>query len=262
MSDNYSVTPDFINSSLDQLDGLEAVMEEDLENLDELLSEMSEMELTFRSGFSNGKSDTEKVLEVYENTFHDMDGRTDVQSLDEKLPLSSPATEFMAELTNLASIGKDQAYSKANFLDDENNLAKSHYNELVIYFESFKQVREELSVDLEGERESLIHYSDRIDDLAENLLTLSEENPFSHLDVADAGNILEELEEYEERIKQLKKRRVHEIKRRPEIYDQMAENNFVKAYEEATGSKTPVIEELDYLEERVDEAYENVVSAF
>lgn len=262
MSDEYDLRAGFIDSSLDQLDGLEAVMEEDRGNLDELLSRISEMDFAFRSGLSNGKSDTEKFIEAYKDTFHDLDGRTDVQSLDSQVSLSSPATEFMAELTNLASIGKEKAYSKADFLDGKNNLAKSHYRELVIYLESFKQVREELANDVEGERTALRHYSERIDELSGELTELSEQNPFRELDVADAGGILQQLEEYEESIRDLKKRRIHEIKRRTEIYDQLAENNFVKAYEKATGSKTPVIEELDYLEERVKEAYENVVSAF
>lgn len=262
MSDEYDLRAGNIESALEQFDGLEMVMEEDKENLDDLIDRLSEMDFAFRSGLSKGKSDTEKVLEAYRETFHKMEGRTDIQNLDSEVPLSTPASEFLGELTNIASINYEQASHKAKFLDGKNNLTRSHYNELVIYFESFKQVREELSKDLDGERNALRHYSNELDNLSEDLINLSEENPFDELKLADAGNILEDLEDYQDRIKQLRKRRIHEIKRRSDIYDGLAENNFLKAYKKATDSKTPVVDELDYFEDKLEEAYETVVSAF
>ena len=262
MKNEYDLRNGSIKNSLNQFNNLEQAMEEDKDRLDELMSEMSSLRLVFRSGNLGGESDTEKILGAYERIFHDMEGRTDIQDLYSQLPVSPPASGFMAELTNIASLTKEQAYEKARFLDGENNITKSNYNELVIYFESFKQVRNELSKDIDGERESLRDYSNRIDDMSEDLVKLSEENPFEGLDVAEAGNILEELEQYKEKIGDLKRRRVQEIERRPDIYDGLAESNFVKTYRKATGSNTPVIDELDHLQSRVDEAYDTVVSAF
>jgi DNA repair exonuclease SbcCD ATPase subunit len=250
-----------IEDSLEQLDRLDYTMERDVEELDELLSELSDMDLTFRAGLSNGDADTEKVMKVYEETFHDIDGREDIQELNSSLDLSAPAAEFFGELTNLASIGKEQAYQKASFLDGKNNLTATHYKELVTYLKSFKSVRDQLSDDVAGERESLSYYDSEIDRIADKVVETVEENPLTDLEVADAGQVLEDLEEYQERIQQLRKRRVHEVKRRKEIYDTLAEKNFVKTYS-AAGSKTPVVDELDHLDEMVETAYRNVVSTF
>jgi uncharacterized phage infection (PIP) family protein YhgE len=250
-----------IEDSLEQLDSLDRTMDRDAEELDELLSELSEMDLTFRNGLSNGEADTEKVMKVYEETFHDMDGREDIQELNSSLDLSAPTAEFYGELTNLASIGKEQAYRKASFLDGKNNLNSTHYKELVTYLKSFRSVRDQLSDDVAGERESLNYYDSEISEIAESVVEEVEDNPLSELGVADAAQVLEDLEEYRERIQQLRDRRVHEVKRRKEIYDTLAEQNFVKTYS-AAGSKTPVIDELDHLDEMVETAYSNVVSSF
>lgn len=253
--------PGLIEASLDQLDGLEGVMARDKEELDELISELSEMDLTFRNGLSNGDADTEKFMQVYEDTFHDLDGRGDIRELDSNLDLSTPAVEFFGELTSLASLGKDEAYRKAEFLDGKNNFTTNHYRELVTYLEAFKSVRDQLSDDLAGERESLNYYDSEISEIAESVVEDVEENPLTGLGVADAAQVLEDLEEYRERIQQLRERRVHEVRRRKEIYDTLAEKNFVKTYS-AAGSKTPVIDELDHLDDMVETAYSNVVSSF
>ncbi|MFB6116352.1 MAG: hypothetical protein ABEK10_02460 [Candidatus Nanosalina sp.] len=261
MSQSYNLKQGLIDSALNKLDGLDAVIDRDVGNLDEMLSRVSELDLAFRSGLSNGKADTEKVMEVYKETFHNLDGRRDVQSLDESLSLSSPATEFMAELTNLQSVGRDKAYATASFLDGENNMTVNHYQEFVAYIKSFKEVREGLSEDLAGERESLTHYSEELDEIREDLVELVEDNPLPETDVAEAAGVLEELEDYRKRMQQLRQRRVHEVKRRKEIYDELAENNFQNTYRSA-GSKTPVIYEIDHLDDRVEDAYGNMVSAF
>ncbi|MFB6241191.1 MAG: hypothetical protein ABEJ36_00110 [Candidatus Nanosalina sp.] len=207
---------------------------------------------------SETKSDTERVMELYrENFFSRHETPEQVPKYAKKFDLSMEAADFLDELQGVANLNKQDTLQKINFLDGKNSMNKAYIEEVVSLAEYPKALRREVMEDMQVEKESLEKYGRDIQELEDRLLEINKEYTLP-MDVDDAVHVVEELEGIEDRVEQLKKRRMHEIRRRPDILDPYFEKNLEKFYDEEDFGQ-PVLYDLEQLGEAVEEAYDNLV---
>lgn len=206
------------------------------------------------NGFDSGGS--KEVIDMYEEMFYSRQTSKDrVKTFAEKLGLSLPAADLFDELSNVPDISDDHAYGIVNQLDSGN------VNEIVMG--SFRNVaeypavlRERIIEDAEIEKESLWKYFKDTKQLYEQIDDLNREKTLP-MSIDDAVEVVEALEQIEERAEQLKARRVHEIDRRDEYMNGLLETQEEAFYEESDMAR-PVLEELSRIEVYVDEMYDAI----
>lgn len=241
-------------------------IEKDIEDLEELLDSLSGLKLSSNSqnqvlspaAQTGGKSDTEKVLDLYREHFLPDDGHDEeVEEYEAKYNLSPAAADFMCEIERIKDLKKKEAVAKARYLDGSNSMNIGHVNEFANMISILKGGRDKVIDDLEVERTSLEKYSHEISALENEVLELNEKYPLP-MDVDNANQVIDRLEEIGERVEQLEKRRRHELRRRPEIQSDYIGKNLKEFYSEEEFEQ-PVLYDLEQLGDAVEEAYENIV---
>lgn len=244
----------------------EKELDKDIEYLGNFQDAVEDIELSNRYGRrektgmlqSNGKSDTEKVLELYRKHFFDEDDYPEiVDAYAEKLDISVTAADFFDEITKITNLNNSDTLSKLKYLDNSNPMNEQYVKEVVSLAEYPRALRRMVKEDMKIEADSLETYSREINDLEEELLELNRENPLP-MGIDTAVDVVENLESLESRVEQLEKRRIHELRRRPEIVDGGIEKNLEKYYEDEDFGN-PVLQDLIEIKESINEAYDGII---
>jgi DNA repair exonuclease SbcCD ATPase subunit len=241
-------------------------LEDDIDNLEDFEEEVADLQPSTQpqqSGMSHftrtkKNSDTDTVLELYREHFFPEDDYPDqVEVYAEKFDLSIPAADFLDEMMGVANLSDKEALKKVKFLDGSNRMSEMHIAETEQLAKYPQELRGAVIEDTEVEKNSLEKYSREISELEDTVVELNREYSLP-MDVDEAQYVMEELEEVRDRVQQLKKRRKHEIRRRPDILDGYFEENLEKFYQEEEYEE-PVLEDLQAIEQDVDEAFDNIV---
>lgn len=260
------IIPDATQTATDIINEKISLLEEDIDILGNFQEEVEALEIdtnnqTLQHGVkvrSNQKSDTEKVIDLYKEHFFDEEEvHEEVETLSRKFDLSMPAADFLAEMTSVANINDRDALQKIQYLDSSNSLNPAYKSEVVGMSEYPRALRREVIADTEAERNGLRNYREDTMEIVDSLDSLNRAytNP---MDVDDAIEVLEELENFEDRVDQLKDRREHELRRRPEIFDGYMESNLEEFYD-SEEFDDPVLYDLKQLEDAIGEAYDNIM---
>lgn len=256
-----------VERALDVIDESVQELEEDIENLTEFQDAVEDMDISgvqppsssdLAIQQSQAKSDSEKVIELYrEHFFPEDEYPEEVDKYAEKFGISTVAADFFDEVTRAANINKKDALAKISFLDEGNSMTHQHLQEVVSLTEYPKALRRSVNEDVEVEKESLNHYRNEVQEIEDRLLELNRRYTLP-MDVNNAVEVVENLEQLEDRVQNVKNRREHELRRRPDILDGYFERNLEKFYDDEEFG-APVLRDLDQLQEGINKAYDNLV---
>lgn len=258
-----SVVDDTVGNALKVLRDSVRELDKDIENLTDFQDRLEEFtpkgpqkqKMMFKADKS--KSDTERVLELYVDTFFsEQDTPEDVRKYSKKYDISVEAADFMDELLGVKDFSRKDIVDKIRFLDGSNPMNQIQVNDVEGMAEYPKALRRRVIEDTGVEQTSLKDYQRRIDDIEEDLLDLNEEYQIP-MDLDDALYVVDKFEEIKEDIEQLKSRREHELRRRTDILDEYFENNLEIFYNDED-IENPVLEDLESLESAVEQAYDNI----
>lgn len=270
MSEPYIIENGKVKDAISTLESQTKLIEEDIEKIIEFKNAVEEMNLQGpekNNGFGNLVSktqsknrDTDKVLELYSNLLMDDESIPETEKISESFNLSYEAADFFRILKNIANYDNESVLQTAHFLDSSNSMSEQHRQLVSQYSTDLASMRENVLDDVPIEQDSLSKYQEDLDEIKDALNDL---NTSYKLPVGlDSGiEIVDTFEDIYDRIDQLRNRREHEIRRRPEFADQYLEQNLSILYEEESFDK-PVLEELDRLENLVDDAYDNLTVKF
>ncbi len=259
------VTGNITRGAVDVLEDSARNLEDDKQNLTAFQDAVEDFEPSGRGSQgqplalrSENKADSEQVMELYRDHFFSThDTPEQVPKYAEKFDLSMEAADFFDELQGVANLNQQDALQMIKFLDGSNPMNTDYMEEVVSLAEHPKALRREVMEDIEVEKESLQKYGREIQQIEDRLLELNQEYTLP-MGTDDAVHVVNELEDIDERVEQLKNRRLHEIRRREDILNPYFEKNLEKFYDEEDFSE-PVLYDLEGLDEAVDEAYSNVV---
>lgn len=207
-----------------------------------------------------GQSQESSVVNIYDEIFFEEESMKDrVKVFSEKYDLSLPAADLFDEFANVPDLSNDQALQLVRNLDrgNFNSVMKQQLGKMSEYP---AKLREKIIEDAEIERDSLENYSHQIGEIHEKLYSLNEENPLP-VGLDDAVDVIEELEGLDSRVKQLKDRRQHELRRREDLQQGYFDSQERGMYEDESFGR-PVLQELDELDEALENAYENLTVDF
>jgi len=265
-----SVVDGSVVRAVDVVDQNSVELQEDIENLTRFQDAVEDIDLNgSRTGVSGGagsvrvmnsdvKADTDKVLDLYRKHFFPGDDYPDeIDLYAEKFGISVAAADFFDEISRPKNINDKDALEKVKYLDGSNAMAPDHIEEFVGLAEYPKALRKSIDEDADVERTSLEHYRREIDSIEQDLLELNREYTLP-MGIDSAIDVVDELEELEDRVDGLRERREHELRRRPDILDEYFEKNLEMFYEDEEFDN-PVLSDLDSLEGSINEAYDNIV---
>ena len=250
--------------AVDVLEENTEILKNDIENITEFQDAVEDFEPSGNG--SAGKplalrsesADTDQVMELYTEKFFERHETPDqVPVYAEKFDLSLEAADFFDELQGVANLNQGDALQKIKFLDGSNSMNRAYIDEVVSLAEYPKALRREVIEDVAVEKESIQKYGREVQQLEGRLVKLNREYTLP-MDTEDAVHVVEELEDIEDTVEQLKNRREHELRRRPDILDPYFEKNLEKFYDDEDYDH-PVLHDLEQLDEAVDEAYNNIV---
>lgn len=243
---------------------------EDVKNLGIFQDAVEDLDLNGgRSGVSQGagsvrvmnsgvKADTDKVLDLYREHFFSGENYPDeVDRYAEKFDISLAAADFFDEISRPANMNDKDALEKAMYLDGGNSMSQSHVEEVVSLAEYPRALRRSINEDVEVERTSLEHYRRNVESIEQDLLELNREYTLP-MSIDSAIDVVDELEQLEDRVDNLRSRREHELRRRPDILDEYFERNLEEFYH-GEEFENPVLDDLEGLQNSIDEAYDNIV---
>lgn len=202
-----------------------------------------------------------QVLDIYSDEFFNQEDVPDeARIISESHGLSVPAADLLYELANVPGLDSNEALGLVKNIDkgvEFNSIVKKR-------FKSFSRypiiLREKVIEDAEIEQESLRKYTHEVGDVRETLQELNEDNPIP-VGLDSALEVVDELERLDEKISQLKNRRIQELERRDEIFEGYFNTQEEELYSDKEFQR-PVIQELEYLNTLVDEAYNGLVLEF
>lgn len=251
--------------AVDVLEENTEILKNDIENITEFQDSVEDFEPSGNSSAgtplalrSESDADTDQVMELYREKFftrHETPDQVPVYA--EKFDLSLEAADFFDELQGVANLNKEDALQKIKFLDGSNPMNKTYIDEVVSLAEYPKALRREVIEDVDVEKESIQKYGREVQQLEDRLIKLNREYTLP-METTDAVHVVEELEDIEDTVEQLKDRRKHELRRRPDILDPYFEKNLEKFYD-GEDYDLPVLHDLEQLDEAVEEAYNNIV---
>lgn len=256
-----------VERALEVIDESTKELQKDIEDLTDFQDAVGELDVTgARSSGpagvqlhnSQAKNDTDKVIELYEeHFFSEEEYPEEVDRYAEKFNISTVAADFFDEVTRALNVDGEDALARITYLDRGNPMAQQHVQEVVSLAEFPKALRRSVKDDVGVEADSLNHYRNKIRDIEEDLLELNREYTLP-MDIDEAREVVESLEQLEERVQSVKDQREHELRRRPDILDNYFERNLEKFYEDEN-FENPVVRDLNRLQKGIDEAYDNIV---
>ena len=258
-----SVVDDTVGSALKVLKNSIRELDEDIGNLTDFQDRLEQFtpsgpqnqKMMFKADES--KSDTERVLEIYVDTFFsEQDTPENIRKYSKKYDISVEAADFMDELLGVKDFSRKDILDKIRFLDGSNPMNQIQVNDVEGMAEYPKALRKSVIEDTGVEQTSLKDYQRRIANIEDDLLELNEEYQLP-MDLDDALYVVERFDELKEDIEQLKSRREHELRRRTDVLDDYFEDNLNIFYDDED-FKNPILEDLDSLESAVEEAYQNI----
>ena len=258
-----SVVDDAVGNALKVLNDSIRELDEDVNNLTDFQDRLREFtprgpqkqQMMFKADKS--KTDTERVLDIYVDTFFsEQDTPENVLKYSKKYDISLEAADFMDELLGVKDLSRKDILDKIRFLDGSNPMNQMQVNDVEGMAEYPKALRKRVIEDTGVEQTSLRDYRRRIENLEDNLLELNDEYQIP-MDLDDAVHVVERFDELKQDIKQLKNRREHELNRRTDILDEYFENNLDIFYDDED-FENPVLDDLENLESAVEEAYSNL----
>lgn len=258
-----SVVDDAVGNALKVLNDSVRELDEDVNNLTDFQDRLREFtprgpqkqQMMFKADKS--KTDTERVLDIYVDTFFsEQDTPENVLKYSKKYDISLEAADFMDELLGVKDLSRKDILDKIRFLDGSNPMNQMQVNDVEGMAEYPKALRKRVIEDTGVEQTSLRDYRRRIENLEDNLLELNKEYQIP-MDLDDAVHVVERFDELKQDIKQLKNRREHELNRRTDILDEYFENNLDIFYDDED-FENPVLDDLENLESALEEAYSNL----
>ncbi|WP_414838349.1 hypothetical protein ACK3SF_03005 [Candidatus Nanosalina sp. VS9-1] len=202
-----------------------------------------------------------KVIDIYSEEFFNRENSKDrISIFASEYDLSLPAADLFDELANVPDIDDGSALQFIKHLDNGaqfNEVVKGQFEKLSKYP---AKLREHIVQDAKVERDSLRNYMHDIKEVKDTLYELNEENPLP-VDLDDAVDLVGELEGLQSRVQQLKNRRLHELRRRDDIQQGYFDSQEAAVYEDEEFGR-PVLQELQYVDDALEEAYDNLVVDF
>lgn len=263
MSEPENFEENTVKEAFDVLEETGKELEKDINHFQDFIDAVFEKDFSsnhLKNNLATNGNKKESIIDIYREKFYANDTSTPrVDKFADELDLSHAAADLFDELANTGAVDNELAYTIVNNFDSNN------VNQIVLQnFEGVAEypmiLREKVDADLEIERESLWHYFKEIENLYNTIDNLNRENTLP-MSLDEGLNVVDELEELEERTQQLRARRINEISRRDEYMEGPMDRHEEKFYED-TDFQRPVLEELARINEYVEEARENIVIDF
>ena len=264
MSEPKNLKDENIETAFQVLDKTSKEFEQDIEDFEEFVDHVLNKDfsqgLKNSNGLMNSKENGESVIDMYEEMFYANNGSAErVEAFAKNLGFSLPAADLFDEFANPGRRDKNQVYALVSNLEENNvnSLVLNNFREMA---KDPVELREKVGEDLEIEKKSLWKYHKEVSLLYNRIDDLNKTNTLP-MNLDSALSTVEEFEQIEERVEQLRNRRNHELRRRDEYMNGDFSSHEERFYEE-NDFQRPVLEELERVDDYIREARENIVLDF